>query len=85
MPFKAKYTFDYETEPTPKERLRVGKECEKNLKLNVKKYKPIERQILYTNNILMNDPTRLEQLQTIFYAYAHISKSMSIIKNHRRP
>lgn len=53
MPFKAKYTFDYETEPTPKERLRVGKECEKNLKLNVKKYKPIERQILYTNNILM--------------------------------
>ena len=53
MPFKAKYTFDYEVEPTPKERLRVGKECEKNLKLNVKKYKPIERQILYTNNILM--------------------------------
>jgi len=53
MPFKAKYTFDYETEPNPKERLRVGKECEKNLKLNVKKYKPIERQILYTNNILM--------------------------------
>lgn len=53
MPFKAKYTFDYESEPTPKERLRVGKECEKNLKLNVKKYKPIERQILYTNNILM--------------------------------
>ena len=53
MPFKAKYTFDYETEPTPKERLRVGKECEKNLKLNVKKYKPIERQILYTNNILI--------------------------------
>lgn len=53
MPFKAKYTFDYETEPTPKERLRVGKECEKNLKLNVKKYKPIERQILYTKNILM--------------------------------
>jgi hypothetical protein len=40
MPFKAKYTFDYESEPTPKERLRVGKECEKNLKL-------------YTNNILM--------------------------------
>lgn len=53
MPFKAKYTFDYENEPTPKERLRVGKECEKNLKLNVKKYKPLERQILYTNNILM--------------------------------
>jgi hypothetical protein len=53
MPFKAKYTFDYETEPNPKERLRVGKECERNLKLNVKKYKPIERQILYTNNILM--------------------------------
>ena len=53
MSFKAKYTFDYETEPTPKERLRVGKECEKNLKLNVKKYKPIERQILYTKNILM--------------------------------
>ena len=53
MPFKAKYTFDYETEPTPKERLRVGKECEKNLKLNVKKYKPICREILYTNNILM--------------------------------
>ena len=53
MPFKAKYTFDYAEEPTPKERLRVGKECEKNLKLNVKKYKPIERQILYTNNILM--------------------------------
>ena len=53
MPFKAKYTFDYETEPNPKERLRVGKECEKNLKLNVKKYKPLEREILYTNNILM--------------------------------
>ena len=53
MPFKAKYTFDYESEPTPKERLRVGKECEKNLKLNVKKYKPLERQILYTKNILM--------------------------------
>jgi hypothetical protein len=53
MPFKAKYTFDYAEEPNPKERLRVGKECEKNLKLNVKKYKPIERQILYTNNILM--------------------------------
>ena len=52
MPFKAKYTFDYETEPTPKERLRVGKECEKNLKLNVKKYKPIERQILYTLSLI---------------------------------
>ena len=36
MPFKAKYTFDYAEEPNPKERLRVGKECEKNLKLNVK-------------------------------------------------
>jgi hypothetical protein len=53
MPFKAKYTFDYETEPNPKERLRVGKECERNLRLNVKKYKPLEREILYTNNILI--------------------------------
>lgn len=53
MPYKAKYTFDYEIEPTAKERLKVAKECEKNLKLNVKKYKPLERQILYTNNILM--------------------------------
>lgn len=53
MPFKVRYNFDYESEPTPKERLKVAKECEKNLKLNVKKYKPIERQILYTNNILM--------------------------------
>ena len=53
MPFKVRYNFDYETEPTPKERLKVAKECEKNLKLNVKKYKPLERQILYTNNILM--------------------------------
>jgi len=53
MPFKVRYNFDYENEPTPKERLKVAKECEKNLKLNVKKYKPIERQILYTKNILM--------------------------------
>jgi hypothetical protein len=28
----------------------------------------------------MNDSTRLEQPQTIFYAYAHITKSMSIMK-----
>ena len=68
MPFKAKYTFDYETEPTPKERLRVGKECEKNLKLNVKKYKPIERQILYTNNILMI---------SITYEGKHINEGIS--------
>lgn len=53
MPFKVRYNFDYEIEPTPKERLKVAKECEKNLKLNVKKYKPLERQILYTKNILM--------------------------------
>lgn len=53
MPFKAKYTFDYADEPNPKERLRVGKECEKNLRLNVKKYKPLDKEILYTNNILM--------------------------------
>ena len=53
MPFKVRYNFDYENEPTPKERLKVAKECEKNLKLNVKKYKPLERQILYTKNILM--------------------------------
>jgi len=68
MPFKAKYTFDYETEPTPKERLRVGKECEKNLKLNVKKYKPIERQILYTNNIL---------IISITYEGTHINKGIA--------
>jgi hypothetical protein len=68
MPFKAKYTFDYETEPTPKERLRVGKECEKNLKLNVKKYKPIERQILYTKNILMI---------TITYEGLHINEAIA--------
>jgi len=30
----------------------------------------------------MNDHTKLEQLQTIFYAYAHITKSISIMKNH---
>ena len=53
MPFKVKYTFDYENEPTPKQRLKVAKECEKNLKMNVKKYKPLERQILYTNNVLI--------------------------------
>lgn len=53
MPFKVRYNFDYESEPNPKERLKVAKECEKNLKLNVKKYKPICREILYTKNILM--------------------------------
>lgn len=53
MPFKAKYTFDYENELTPKQRLKVAKECEKNLKLNVNNYKPLERQILYTNNVLI--------------------------------
>jgi hypothetical protein len=68
MPFKAKYTFDYESEPTPKERLRVGKECEKNLKLNVKKYKPIERQILYTKNILMI---------TIIYEGVHVNNEIT--------
>jgi len=68
MPFKAKYTFDYEIEPTPKERLRVGKECEKNLKLNVKKYKPLERQILYTKNILMI---------TITYEGTHINEAIA--------
>jgi len=67
MPFKAKYTFDYETDPTPKERLRVGKECEKNLKLNVKKYKPIERQILYTYNMLMI---------SITYEVTHINEAI---------
>ena len=69
MPFKAKYTFDYEKEPTPKERLRVGKECEKNLKLNVKKYKPLERQILYTNNILMI---------SITYEGIHINEGIAV-------
>lgn len=53
MPFKAKYTFDYENELTPKQRLKVAKECEKNLKLNVNNYKPLERQILYTNHVLI--------------------------------
>ena len=53
MPFKIDYTFDYAESPNPKERLRVGKECERNLRLNVKKYKPLQREILYTNNILM--------------------------------
>jgi hypothetical protein len=68
MPFKAKYTFDYADEPTAKERLRVGKECEKNLKLNVKKYKPIERQIIYTNNIL---------IISITYDGTHINKGIA--------
>jgi len=67
MPFKVRYYFDYENEPTPKERLKVAKECEKNLRLNVKKYKPIERQILYTNNILMI---------SITYDGTHINKGI---------
>ena len=33
----------------------------------------------------MNDPTRLEQLQNNFYAYAHITKSIPIIKNPKQP
>ena len=52
----------------PKERLRVGKECERNLRLNVKKYKPLDKEILYTNNIL---------IISITYDGTHVNKGIA--------
>jgi flavodoxin len=55
MAFKVSYSFDYTKEPTPAARIKMAKQCEKNLKLNVNNYKRLDNKILYYKNVLIID------------------------------
>lgn len=53
--FKASYSFDFTKDPTPKTRIKMAKQCEKNLILNVSDYKQVDNKILYYKNVLVID------------------------------
>ena len=66
--FKADYTSNWTIEPTPKARIKYAKQCEKNLKLNVKDYKQVDNKILYYKGILT---------VTLWYEGTHINEGIA--------
>lgn len=65
--FKADYTTNWTKDPTPKRRIKVAKECEANLMLNVDDYKQVDNKILYYKGILT---------VTIWYTGTHKNKNI---------